>query len=78
MSQAARVSCEYLPSISRVPRGSSISQGELFGGERVLLKEYLSCAREIGENELAMYGLLCDGGKETPPQLGSLLGSRLR
>ena len=63
---------------SRTVEASGISvrlyQGELFGGEKVLLKEYLSCAREIGENELSMYGLLCDGGKENPPQLGSLLG----
>ena len=63
---------------SRTVEASGISvrlfQGELFGGEKVLLKEYLSCARDIGENELSMYGLLCDGGKEYPPQLGSLLG----
>ena len=63
---------------SRTVEASGISvrlfQGELFGGEKVLLKEYLSCAREIGENELSMYGLLCDDGKENPVQLGSLLG----
>ena len=63
---------------SRTVEASGISvrlfQGELFGGEKVLLKEYLSCAREIGENELSMYTLLCDDGKENPVQLGSLLG----
>ena len=63
---------------ARTVEASGISvrlfQAELFGGERCLLKEYLPSARGIGENELAMYSLLCEGGSNTPIQLGTLLG----